>query len=484
MSINSISFVLFFIVVFTVYYLPVFRSTSKFQNCVLFVASYAFYAFSDRRMLALLLGATIAFYYLGIWMKQAIDEERWGSLSALTTTGVVIGVGILLYFKYLNFFAESIADTLSLFGIQASWSSLNIILPVGVSFFTFKLISYILEINKESIEPTKDFIKFGTYIAFFPTIMAGPIDRPNKFIPQLGGARLFNYPLAVDGCRQILWGLFIKMCIADNIATITDTAWCNLELYGGLSLIFVMLLYPIQLYADFAGYSDMAIGVSKILGFKVARNFNHPFLARNIADFWKRWHISLTSWVTDYVYTPLNYTFRNWGKMGIILAVIINLVVIGLWHGASWNYAVFGLYHGMLFVPLILMGAFSNKSELKSNNYGLPYVKDLMMMLTTYLLVSVGLIIFRAGNMGQISTYLGSVFVTSNHELIISNWVLLTIVMFVPFMFLCEWFNRTEDHPLVLKGMNTVKKWCVYWLLAILTYVFQGSSQEFIYFQF
>ena len=484
MSINSISFIFFFAVVFAVYYLPIYKSTSRYQNIVLFVASYAFYAFSDWRMLVLLLCSTIAFYYIGIWMKQAIDKERWRSVSALTTTGVVLGVGILLYFKYLNFFAESIADTLSQIGIHASWSSLNIILPVGVSFFTFKLISYILEVNKESIEPTKDFVKFGTYIAFFPTIMAGPIDRPNIFMPQLGGARNFNYPLAVDGCRQILWGMFMKMCIADNIATVTDTAWNNLELYSGFPLILVMLLYPIQLYADFAGYSDMAIGVSKLLGFRVARNFNHPFMARNIAEFWRRWHISLTTWVTDYVYTPLSYSFRNWGKNGVITAVIINLVVIGLWHGASWNYAIFGLYHGFLFVPLILKGTYANKEELKDNKYGFPYVKDLIMILFTYLLVAIGAVFFRAENIGQISTFYTSLFYSSELLPFNNNWVNFTIVMFVPILIICEWYKRGQEHPLLFQKMNTFKRWCVYWLLTILIYVFQGSSQEFIYFQF
>lgn len=485
MTINSIPFLLFFSVVFAVYYLPIFRSSSKYQNLVLFVASYSFYAYSDWRMLALLLGATIVYYYLGIWLKKEIDNERWGRVTALTTIGVLLGVGVLLYFKYLNFFAESIASVLSSCGLHLSWNTLHIILPVGVSFFTFKLISYILEINRDSIEPTKDFVKFGTYIAFFPTIMAGPIDRPNKFIPQLGGARFFNYPLAVDGCRQILWGLFIKMCIADNIATITDFAWNNIGMCSRWEMLSVLLLYPIQLYADFAGYSDMAIGVSKVLGLKVARNFDHPFLARNIADFWRRWHISLTTWVTDYVYTPLNYAFRSWGKVGVSFAVIVNLVVIGLWHGANWTYLLFGLYHGLLFILLLLLGKFGKKAELRVGRFGMPCIRDLSMIVLTFLIVAIGAVIFRAESVSQAILFYQSIFFSEECIGLYNNsWVLLTIILFIPVLVLCEWWSRNEEFPLTFSEACPIKKWCVYWLLAILIYIFQGTSQDFIYFQF
>lgn len=436
-------------------------------------------------MLALLLGETIVYYYLGLWLKKEIDNERWGRVSTLTTIGVLLGVGVLLYFKYLNFFAESIASVLSSWGLHVSWNTLHIILPVGVSFFTFKLISYILEINRESIEPTKDFVKFGTYIAFFPTIMAGPIDRPNKFIPQLGGARLFDYPLAVDGCRQILWGLFMKMCIADNISTITDTAWDNIGMYCRWEMLSVMLLYPVQLYTDFAGYSDMAIGVSKVLGLRAARNFDHPFLARNIADFWRRWHMSLTTWVTDYVYTPLNYAFRSWGKGGVCFAVVVNLVVIGLWHGANWTYLLFGLYHGLLFIPLILLGLFGKNTQLEVGRLGVPGIRDLSMIVFTYLLVAFGAVIFRSGSVTQALWFYQSLFLSEGLLALYNNsWVVIAIITFVPILLLCEWWCRNFEHPLMCCCSNTKLKWCVYWLLAIIIYIFQGSSQDFIYFQF
>lgn len=481
MSINSISFVFFFAVVFAFYYLPVFKSASKYQNIVLFVASYTFYAFSDLRMMTLLFGATVVFYYLGLWLKNEIDKERWGRVTTLTIIGVVIGVGILLYFKYLNFFAESIAETLSLVGIHATWTSLNIILPVGVSFFTFKLISYILEINKEGVEPTRDFIEFGTYIAFFPTIMAGPIDRPNKFIPQLEGTRFFDYSLAVDGCRQILWGAFAKMCVADNLASITEAAWSNIGTYGSFNLLIVMLVSPIQLYADFSGYSDIAIGVSKLLGLRVAKNFDHPFFSRNIAEFWRKWHMSLTSWVTDYVYTPLCYYFRSYGRIGIIIAIFINLLVLGLWHGAAWKFVFFGLYHAVLFTLYIL---FNESNSRKKDS--LPVVKYISVLIT-YFVVSIGVVLFSAPTMADACFFYYGVFSNSHFgqfSLGMSPKIIIILSLFISL----GWSNRHDDYALALNTngifKHRVARYCFYYLIVILIIYFHGVNQKFVYFEF
>ncbi|KAA6306840.1 Peptidoglycan O-acetyltransferase, partial [termite gut metagenome] len=230
-----------------------------------------------------------------------------------------------------------------------NWSTFNIIMPLGISFFTFKLISYVIEVHRQHIEPTTDVVTFATYVAFFPTIMSGPIDRPNSFIPQLQSKRIFNYDLAVDGCRQILWGMFKKMVVADNCATAVNKIWTEYQGESGGQLLLVAVLFAFQLYADFSGYSDMAIGVGKLLGFKITKNFNYPFFKTNIAEFWRGWHISLTSWLTDYVFMPLNIKFRSIGKWGTIVAIIITFVLVGLWHGANWTFAVFGLYHGLLY---------------------------------------------------------------------------------------------------------------------------------------
>ena len=488
MIVNSYSFLLFFLVVFCIYYLPVWLKTPKFQNTWLLFVSYVFYGIADWRMIPLLLGTTVVIWGIGLWLRKMMDNGQIKAASQITTFSVILGIGILLYFKYLNFFAQSIADLLQAIGLQVSWSTLNIILPVGVSFFTFKLISYIIEIHREHIMPSKDLTEFSAYIAFFPTILSGPIDRPDKFLPQMRHVHRLDYALAADGCRQILWGMFTKMCIADNLALITDNAWSGVDTISSTTILIAALLYPIQLYADFDGYSNMAIGVGKLLGYRVTRNFNHPFIARNMAEFWRRWHISLTQWITDYVFMPLNIAFRTIGTWGIVMAAMINLLLIGLWHGANWTFACFGLYHGLLFIPLILSGAFGKNKKLKANNHGLPFLKDFGKMLTTYVLVAVGLILFRAENISQAFNFIYHL--ASNGlsgESIIDNYGKLYII-FGLFLLVLEWIQRKEEHALQLQDYRIFRKqpvrFVTYLIIILLIITFTGRSQAFIYFQF
>ena len=487
MIVNSLQFFLFFVVVFTIYYLPIYRNTPKFQNLWLFLTSYFFYGFADWRMVPLLLGATIVFYFIGLWLKSEIDKGHTKNASRVTTLGVVLGVGVLVYFKYMNFFADSFAQLLNAIGLNVSWSTLNIVLPLGVSFFTFKLISYIIEVHREHLQPSKDFIEFGTYVAFFPTILSGPIDRPNKFIPQLQGVRLFNYDMAADGCRQILWGMFTKMCIADNLAPFTDRVWANIDGYSSATLILTAFYYSIQIYADFDGYSNMAIGVAKILNLQVARNFNHPFLARNIAEYWRNWHISLTGWLTDYVFAPLNIAFRYMNNLGIILAIVINFVLIGLWHGANWTFALFGLYHGLLYIPLILSGSFAKKKKLRPNKIGLPNLKDFSLMLITFILVSIGLILFRAESITQAGEYLASIFKCTdmfNVSMLEGKKYIFPVLLILTL----EWLQRDKEHALQFpsgKLFNyTAVRYLIYAVLVSVIFVYAGEVQSFIYFQF
>lgn len=485
MAINSFSFLLFFIVVFIVYYLPVFKKTTLYQNGILLLSSYFFYAYADWRMVPLLFVATVVFYYLGLWIKKEIDEEKWNTVNLITTIGVILGIGILLYFKYFNFFADSIAQLLTLFGLNTSWTTLNIIIPIGVSFFTFKLISYVIEVSNEAIEPTRDFVSFAVYVSFFSTILSGPIDRPNNFIPQLRGKRRLNYPMAVDGCRQILWGMFIKMCIADNLAPITDSVWANYQSENGSTLLVVAILYFVQLYTDFDGYSHMAIGVGKLLNIRVARNFNHPLLSRNVADFWRRWHMSLTTWITDYVYTPLNYSFRGWGTKGVILAVFINLFVIGLWHGANWTYILFGVYHGILFIPLVFSGSFGKNTKLNPSKMGLPKLGDMMWMLLTGFIISIGLIIFRAPTVADAFGYINSMFSSSLFSLPSSRAVAYYIIVII----FLEWIMREKEHALQSSEGTVFTKyrcvrWFIYLSMVVLIFLFSGVGQRFIYAQF
>lgn len=493
MVVNSLNFLLFFTVVFIVYYLPICRKNTRIRNGWLFLVSYFFYGVADWKMIPLLLSATIVFYALGLWLKREMVKNNEKTASHLTTLGVCLGVGILLYFKYFNFFAESFAELLSAIGLNVTWTTLNIVLPIGVSFFTFKLISYIIEIHREHIEPSKDFIEFGTYIAFFPTILSGPIDKPNKFIPQLGGTKTFNYDLAVDGCRQILWGMFTKMCIADNLATVTDSVWISYTEQSGSTLVLVALLYLIQIYADFDGYSNMAIGVGKLLGIHVTRNFKHPLLARNIAEYWRNWHMSLTGWLTEYVFSPLNISFRNLGNTGIVLAIVINFVIIGLWHGANWTFAVFGLYHGLLYVPLVYSGAFGKNKKLKPNTYGLPKLDDFLKMIETFILVSLGLIIFRASNVGEAVGYFEGLFSLSFFSIpsLDINVIKLTIIIvFVIFLIIAEWKGRNEEYSFmyILRysffSQSYYSRIILYVMMFVMINLFKGNQSDFIYFKF
>lgn len=487
MLINSLPFLAFFAVVLIVYFAPMLRGRAMWQNAWLLLVSYVFYGMTDWRMVPLLMGTTLAYYGLGIALKRAIDREQWRAASWLTTLAVALGVGLLLYFKYLDFFGQSIAVMLTAMGLHVSWTALHILVPVGVSFFTFKLISYVVEIHRERIEPCGNLVDFATYIAFFPTIMSGPIDRPGKFIPQLQHPHTFDYALALDGCRQVLWGLFTKMCIADNLALLTAGSWQSPEVFSASRLALSALLFPLQMYADFAGYSDMAIGVAKVLGFKVERNFNHPYLARNVAEYWRRWHMSLTSWITDYVFMPLNIAMRDRGRLGTIIAVMVNLVVIGLWHGANWTYALFGLYHGLLFIPLVFSGSFGRNRKLRPDPHGLPQGRDLMKMLGTYCLVAIGLLIFQAPSLSHLWQYvraLAQPSLLSVPSLGLPAFTYVGLAMLVG----CEWLCRDREHPLQFVHGPAVSsravRWSIYYLLILCILLFQGQTQQFIYFQF
>ena len=488
MVVNSYSFLLFFVVVFIVYYLPVCKKTPLFQNTWLLLVSYFFYGYADWRMIPLLLGTTMVFWLIGLWLSHQMEKGNTKAASRITTFSVILGIGILLYFKYLNFFIDSLAELLQAIGLQVSWTTLNIILPIGVSFFTFKLISYIIEIHREHIQPSRDLTEFAAYIAFFPTILSGPIDRPDKFLPQMKQVHTLDYSLAADGCRQILWGMFTKMIIADNLAIITNQAWAGYDHLPSTMLLIAALLYPIQLYADFDGYSNMAIGVGKILGYRVNRNFNHPFLARNMAEFWRRWHMSLTGWITDYVFMPLNIAFRNIGNTGIILAAMINLTLIGLWHGANWTFGVFGFYHGLLFIPLIISGAFGKNKKLKENSHGLPFLKDFGKMCLTFCLWALSLVFFRADNISQAFGFMYSMLTNGLSGASIIDTYGKLYILFGLMLLAIEWIQRKQEHALQLQNFHFLSqrtiRYALYLFIILLIITFTGKSQAFIYFQF
>lgn len=487
MVVNSVRFFFFFIVVFTIYYLPFTKKCPHRQNVCLLLASYFFYGLVDWKMVVILLGATVVFYALGLWLKNVMLKGCTKLSSYLTTFGVTLGICLLLYFKYLNFFGESIAELLSEIGLKVTWTTLNIIVPVGVSFFTFKLISYLIEIHREHIEPCQDIVEFATYISFFPTLLSGPIDRPNTFIPQLRKSHSLNYAQAVDGCRQILWGMFTKICIADHLAMVTDYVWAGYTSFSGSTLLLWTLLYTMQIYTDFDGYSNMAIGIGKILGFNITRNFNHPLLARNIAEFWRNWHISLTSWITDYVFMPLNIAFRNMANWGVLLAVTINIVLIGLWHGSNWTFGLFGFYHAMLYVPLVLSGAFGKNKKLRPGDYGFPKLKDFSKMVLNYVLVSLGFIVFYASSVADAFQFFSRIISISFFS--VPELPLKKVTLFFIFIVLIlEWTTRKKEHPLQLSTDGvfkyTIARYLLYAGIGLMLFLFAGEVETFIYFKF
>jgi len=478
MIFSSIEFLIFFVVVFSLYYF-VMKEKTKLQNILLLIASYVFYAWANWRILPLLALTTAGFYGLGIAAFEAQTEKR---KSLFTLLGIVFGVGTLLYFKYFNFFISSFKDLFELFGLQTNWHTFKIIVPIGISFYTFRLLSYIIDIRRDDIEPTRNIIDFATYVAFFPCILSGPIDRPATLIPQLKRKRIFDFSFTVDGMRQVLWGLFKKVVIADNCAVYVDHVFESFQLQSGGTILLAAVIFSVQIYADFSGYSDMAIGIAKILGFKVTRNFDYPFFAQNIAEFWRKWHISLTSWLTDYIFTPLNFIWRKWRKWGMILAIIINFILCGLWHGDKWTYILWGFYHGLLFIPLIFSGTISKKSEIKTYKWGFPKPKVLLNILLTFALVAAGNLITRANSIGQAFEYLWGI---TNRDWfsIAPGWRQITC--FIAVMLVVEWKQQQKQHGLDLSRINShVLKFVIYYALIAAIFIFGTQAETFIYFQF
>jgi len=483
MVFNSIEFLIFFVIVFVLYNFA-FKERTKAQNVLLLVASYVFYAWANWRILPLLVVVTVIFYGLGIVLSQAKTDKH---KSLLTLLGVVFGIGLLLYFKYFNFFISSFRDLFGMFGLQTNLHTFNIILPIGISFYTFRLLSYIIDIQRGKIEPTRHIIDFAVYVAFFPCVLAGPIDRPATLIPQLQKKRVFDYPLAVDGMRQILWGLFVKVVIADNCAVYVNQVYSNYQVQTGSTLLLAAIFYSFQLYADFSGYSDIAIGVAKMFGFRVTRNFDYPFFSQNIAEYWRKWHISLTSWLTDYVFMPLNIKWRDWGNRGTIAAILITFILIGLWHGDNWKFAFFGLYHGLLYIPLILTGAMFKKNKLTTYNWGFPKPKVLFNILLTFGLATLGNIIFRADSLGMAFEYLEKMInIHTIFNMPAEKTILLKGVFAIACMLAVEWIGRKNQFGLEKLGVTwrPVFRYTMYYVILLLIFISMGKEQIFIYFQF
>lgn len=485
MVVNSLAFLWFFLIVLAIYY--VCQSRIKLQNVFLLVSSYWFYSQIDIKMTGLLVILTTVFWLIGRSIGKAIEQEQERRASLLTTLSVVVGIGALFYFKYLNFFIGSFVSVADLIGFHISWTAAHIIVPIGLSFFTFKLMSYTLDIYHGKISYEANVLNFANYIAFFPTILSGPIDRPKPFLKQLSQIRLFSPDNLMSGFRRVLWGLFMKMCIADRLDLYISAVWNNYEHHSAISILFASLLYPFQMYADFSGYSEMAIGVSLMLGFKVAENFKRPFFTINIAQYWSRWHMSLTSWLTDYVFMPLNIKVRNWETNGTIAAIMLNMTFIGMWHGADWTFFLFGIYHGLWYIPLMVSGQFFKKTKIKLNSYGWPTYPYVLKMVGNYMVVTFGLMLFHSNGIGEFWSVICRIPEAWNGGLFFDMPTLVNAAICSVALIYTdiqeEWF---PNRKLYLPSWSERWRWELTVAVEIVAILLFGifDSNQFIYFQF
>ena len=477
MLFNSIEFAIFLPIVFLLYWF-VFQKNLKLQNLFIVVASYVFYGWWDWRFLVLLAFTSLFSYASGLAIEKYRDTP--GKARAANILNIVINLLILGVFKYYNFFVTSFAD--AFLGGKTDGLLLKVILPVGISFYTFKALSYSIDVYREKLKPTRDVIQYCAYVGFFPQLLAGPIERATNLLPQLEKPRTFDYETGVDGLRQILWGLFKKMVIADNCAVYVDRVFSTYQTQSGSTLLLAAIFFAFQIYGDFSGYSDMAIGTGKLFGFKTMKNFNMPYFSRDIAEFWRRWHISLTTWFRDYVYIPLGGS--RCSKAKIVRNTFVIFLLSGLWHGANWTFIAWGAFHAFLFLPLILMGKNRKYRDTVAEGRLLPSLKELGQMLLTFFLATVGWIIFKADSIGQAWNYMKGICSTSLFSRPDASGVTGFAVAIV-IMLLVEWFQRDKEHGFDLSGIKWgVVRYAAYLVVLFLTFAFGGHAVNFIYFQF
>ncbi len=412
MLFNSLEFLLFLPTIFILYWF-VFNRDLKTQNFLILLSSYLFYGWWDYRFLGLIFLSTIVDYFIGLNIDKQLSRKIQKQLLWLS---IVFNLTILGFFKYYNFFVESWVDLFSALGYQFKnlWT-LKIVLPVGISFYTFQTMSYTIDVYKKKLKPTEDFISFASFVAFFPQLVAGPIERATNLLPQILNKRVFNYDQASLGLKLILWGMLKKVVVADSLSPIVDDIFTNYNDLGGGVLWLGAIFFAFQIYCDFSGYSDIAIGTAKIFGFNLMTNFNFPYFSRNIGEFWRRWHISLSTWFRDYLYIPLGGS--KGGKWQTIRNVFIIFLVSGFWHGANWTFIFWGLFHAILFLPSLLSN--TNRKYINSvigENGHFPSLRELTQVVVTFLFVTLGWIIFRSETIGDAVSYINRSFILSNSE--------------------------------------------------------------------
>lgn len=479
MLFNSYEFLLFLPIVFLCYWF-VFKPL-RWQNLFVVLASYVFYGWWDWRFLLLIAFTTMCSFASGLAIEH-FDGKR-NLQRAVSALNIVVNLAVLGVFKYYNFFAENFSALLYAFGLQADWPTLNIVLPVGISFYTFQALSYSIDVYRRKIKATKDIIAFFAFISFFPQLVAGPIERATNLLPQFLRERRFDYAKAADGCRQILWGFFKKIVVADNLALVVDRLWDGYTEHTGLMSLMVGVLFSFQIYCDFSGYSDIAIGVARLFGIKLMRNFSMPYFSRSIPEFWRRWHISLTTWFRDYIYFPMGGS--RCSKWRIIRNVYVVWGISGLWHGANWTFVCWGLFHATLLAVYNLLGINTKYEHVVAHGRLLPTTSEVMQMVLTFFFAVIGWIIFRSENMSQAVDYLLHVFSPSLFSF--AGFEVKRLLFLCLFLMVVEWTQREREHALEsLARASFLVRWLVYLgLFFVIAYQFVTTAKsDFIYFQF
>lgn len=485
MLFNSFSFLVFLPIVFFVHWF--FSRKLVFQNSSLLLASYVFYGSWDYRFLFLLLFSTLLDYFTALKIagekKQKI-RKIWFWLS------IGANLGILVLFKYYNFFIESFQAGLLKAGVSVNLSTLNLILPVGISFYTFHGLSYIIDVYNKKAVASRNFIEYALFVCFFPLLVAGPIERASHLLPQLQKKRTFEYGKAVDGCRQILWGLFKKIVIADNCAIVVNGIFENYTAYPGSTLLVGAFLFAVQIYCDFSGYSDIAIGTAKLFGINLLRNFAFPYFSRSIAEFWRRWHISLSSWFRDYLYIPLGGSKGS--KLKTVRNVIIIFVVSGFWHGSNWTFIAWGLLNAIYILPSVLLQTNRNHLDIAAKGGQLPTMKELLSIGFTFILTVLAWIFFRSQSLPEALDYLHSMLMSSTFfpfdgsVFLLGNISMAALLCLIAIFFWVEWIGREKRYA--IEDLSFIKfrifRWGIYYSIIWSLFFFQGNQQDFIYFQF
>jgi alginate O-acetyltransferase complex protein AlgI len=482
MLFNSLNFAIFLPIVFLLYWFGT-KKSLKLQNLLLLVSSCFFYACWDWRFMFLLVFSTLLDYYTGIKIH---DSESKRAKKIWLWISIGINLGFLGVFKYYNFFADSFAQGLSLLGMHTNLSTLQVILPVGISFYTFHGLSYVIDLYKNRISPERNFVNYAVFVSFFPLLVAGPIERATHLLPQILKKREFSYDKAVDGMRQILWGLFKKIVIADNCAEHANTIFNNSEIFPGSTLFLGALFFTFQIYCDFSGYSDIALGTARLFGIELLRNFAFPYFSRDIAEFWRRWHISLSSWFKDYLYIPLG---GSQGSMWIkIRNTFIIFIVSGFWHGANWTFIVWGFLNALFIMPSIIFNTNRNNMEIVAKGHFLPSFKELWSILVTFNLTVIAWIFFRSEHITQGVHIIAQIFSPSFFTIPIfpgmEKAIMISLISCM--FFFVEWIGREHQYANseIGKTWNKALRWSMYAMIVFFIFFFAGKEQQFIYFQF